>query len=146
MTTLTPRIVTPAQARVLNVLGTTYRIFVGHAESGGRTLFMENEMAAGDGVPAHVHTREDEVFYVLDGSIEFLVRDCMHVATAGITVFGPRNVPHAYKAVGGPARMLVSIVPSDIERMFKELAALPPGPPDMRRVAEIVGRFGISFV
>ena len=62
-------------------------------------------------------------------------------------VFLPRNVPHAFVTVGpGITRSTVSAFPAGIELMFYELGGLPPGPPDMAKVLEICGRYGIRFI
>lgn len=141
-----PMIVKPADVRPLNVLGVEHIPHVTGSDSNGALVVLELRMPAGLGIPLHVHTREDEVFHVLTGELEFLLDGRTQTASPGVTVFGPRNVPHGFRAVGCPASMLVTIHPSGIEPMFVELAKLPPGPPDLQRVSEITGRFGISVL
>jgi quercetin dioxygenase-like cupin family protein len=76
------------------------------------------------------------MFHVLEGEMEFTVADKSVIATAGTTVFLPRDVPHEFKVVGEvPAKALVTVVPAGIEDMFQELSELPAGPPDMEKSA-----------
>ncbi|MDZ4831205.1 MAG: hypothetical protein SGJ09_13540 [Phycisphaerae bacterium] len=59
----------------------------------------------------------------------------------------PRGIPHSWEAVGsGLARLLKAATPSSREKMFEELNTLPPGPPDFAKVAEMCGRYGVTFV
>ena len=61
--------------------------------------------------------------------------------------FAPKNLVHAWKVVGEEdAKMWVSAFPSGMEHMFHELNALPVGPPDLKKVAEICDGYGIQFV
>ena len=62
--------------------------------------------------PLHVHHREDETFIVLEGEIEFNIGGQRIEAGPGTTVFGPRDVPHAYIVRKGPSRMLFLFTPA----------------------------------
>jgi quercetin dioxygenase-like cupin family protein len=97
-------------------------------------------------VPLHIHENEDEMFHVLEGSIEFTANGQQTVAGPGTTVFLPRNQPHAFKAVAATeSRTMVTTYPAGLEHMFDELGALPPGPPDMEAVVAICAKFGVRF-
>lgn len=141
-----PRIVRAGDVSPLAVLGVDHSVLIGAADTGGAAALIEVALPAGAGIPRHVHTREDEIFRVLEGEVEFELGPQRVLAPAGTTLFGPRNVPHSYRAAHDrPARFLVGVTPAGIERMFVELSNLPPGPPDMERVARIVAGYGISF-
>ena len=74
------------------------------------------------GPPPHVHRREDEVFYVLEGEFEFTVAGQTIRATAGQTLYGKRDVPHTFKNVGDKAgRMIVVVAPAGLEKFFAEI-------------------------
>ncbi len=130
----------------LDVLGVPHVLYVAGDRTHGGLAFAEMRVPPGMGIPRHVHTREDEVFYVIEGQIVFTLDDREFTAGPGATVFGPRRVPHAYRAAGAGARALVTIAPAGMEEMLRELSRLPAGPPDPPRVSEIVARYGISFV
>ena len=75
---------------------------------------------AGFGPPLHVHSREDEAFYLLEGQIRFRQGDDEFVAGPGTWVWGPRGVPHAFRVESDGARALVVVTPGGFERMFEE--------------------------
>jgi quercetin dioxygenase-like cupin family protein len=94
-----------------------------------------------------VHEREDETFVVLQGEVRFVADHATTIATAGMTVFAPRGVPHSYEVVGTkPARLLLLLTPAGLERMFEELARLPKEPRDFAKVVGICARYGVRFV
>lgn len=130
-----------------NVLGIATTIKVTAAQSDGAYVLYEQVIPPGLGVPPHVHTREDEIFFVMDGEVEFLAGTEVVVARAGDIVHAPRNVPHAYKAIGeSPATMRFLASPGDIEAMFAQLASWPADePPDLGKLGELCAKFGISF-
>ena len=88
-------------------------------------------MWAGMATPLHVHHREDEAFYLLEGEIRFRRGDDEFTAKAGDFVFGPREVPHSFKVLDGGARVLVLMTPAGLEQMFIE-GGVPVGDPDER--------------
>ncbi len=95
----------------------------------------------GPSPPLHVHEECDEVVYVLEGGIECRVEEHTFEAGAGATVTIPRETVHTFSVVGDrPARFLLLYSPAGFEGYFREmgeyLRTLPPGPPDMDKVAE----------
>ena len=107
----------------------------------------------GFGPPLHVHRREDEAMYVLDGEIRFRQADREFVAGPGSWVWGPRDVPHAFRVESETARALVLVTPGGFERMF-EVGGVPvaesPEPPEVRydpAAAEaLAAEFGFEVV
>jgi hypothetical protein len=83
----------------------------------------------GGGPPPHVHSREEEGFYVLEGEITFRVGDKRLVAGPGLFANMPVGTPHSFKNESGqPARMLISLAPAGLEKMFFEVGVpLPEG-------------------
>lgn len=74
--------------------------------------------------PRHVHGREDEAWYVIEGELTFQVGNREAVAGPGTFVYAPRNVPHRYRVTKAPARYLLIFTPSGIEPLFAEVADL----------------------
>jgi mannose-6-phosphate isomerase-like protein (cupin superfamily) len=74
--------------------------------------------------PLHVHEREDELFYVLEGEHVFQVGEKeFHLGPGGLA-FGPRGVPHAQRrVVAGQGRLLVLTAPGGFDGFFRRLAA-----------------------
>jgi quercetin dioxygenase-like cupin family protein len=118
----------------------------GEQSHGALTAF-ESVIAPGDGPPLHIHAGEDESWYVLEGSLRFLLDREMYSAPPGTFVFVPRGTPHNYQNLGpGPARMLVLFTPSGMERLFDRFAALPDLPVDPDVFRKLGSEVGMEIV
>jgi quercetin dioxygenase-like cupin family protein len=122
-------------------------------DTGGALGLVEARFYQGFGPPLHIHSREDEALYVLEGRIRFRQGDDEFVAGPGTWVWGPRGVPHAFKVESESARALVIVTPGGFERMFEEggvPAADTVEPPEQEYDAEaaisISKRFGFEVV
>lgn len=89
--------------------------------TGGALSVIETSIGAGP--PRHVHDREDECFYVMDGEQSIRCGGDALDAAAGSFVFLPRGRPHRFWAVGPAARLLLIAVPGGIEDYFREINA-----------------------
>jgi quercetin dioxygenase-like cupin family protein len=77
------------------------------------------------GPPLHQHTREDELFYVIEGEVTFQIDGNRTLAKAGTTLFAPRLTVHAFQNfTQNPARLLITVSPGGLDRMFVEASAL----------------------
>lgn len=129
-------------------VGGPARILARAETTNGAFTALENVIAMGQGPPEHVHVREDEMYYVFEGTIRFKADGRYFDAPAGAFMFIPRGTAHCFQNVGhGDAWLLVMFALAGMERFFEGHAALPPGPPDpeaYRQVAhaawmEVVG-------
>jgi quercetin dioxygenase-like cupin family protein len=135
------------EGKKLNVLGDQMTVKLTSEDTGGLYGLVEQNNDPGTGIPMHVHAHENEVFKVLKGEVEFKLGDNLRVLKAGDLVFCPRGLPHSWRVTGdGKALVDLGFFPAGMEKMFAELSKLPPGPPDLKIVSEITGRYGISFV
>jgi mannose-6-phosphate isomerase-like protein (cupin superfamily) len=92
-------------------------------DTGGAFTLLEEAPPLVD-TPTHVHEREDELFYVLEGEHVFTVDGVEHRAGPGGLVFAPRGVPHAQRrVVPAEGRLLVLTAPAGLDGFFRELAA-----------------------
>jgi len=118
-------------------------------QTGGRFTQWIETTPPGVGPPPHYHTREDENFFVIDGSVEFFHAGVWTAVAPGTTVFMPKGEVHAFRNVGTTAlKMLITTVPSGFEIFFERCAVefAKPGGPDMSRVNENAVEHGIHFV
>ena len=69
----TPTIITPPRGRTVAVVGDVYRFLVTGGDTNGKYALWEALVPPGGGPPPHVHSREEEGFYVLDGELTFTV-------------------------------------------------------------------------
>lgn len=102
----------------------------------------------GLGIPPHVHEHEDEVIFVVEGTYDLWIAGQTHKASAGSVFHFPRGIPHGFTNAGStPGRTFWNEVPGrNFETFFDELGALPPGPPDMAKVAAIFGKYNIDIL
>jgi quercetin dioxygenase-like cupin family protein len=122
-------------------------------DTGGAVGLVDATFPEGFGPPLHVHGREDEALYVLEGQIRFRQGDEEFVAGPGTWVWGPRGVPHAFRVESKQARALVIVAPGGFERMFQD-GGVPvrgsAGPPieeyDPAAAAALADRFGFDVV
>jgi quercetin dioxygenase-like cupin family protein len=141
----TAAILLPGDGERLSVIGDAQTIKLDGAMTNGLFAVIEQNNEQGAGVPLHVHTREDETFYVCEGEVTFQVGEIEILAPAGTAVYLPRGVPHGFR-VNKPTRALLSVHPAGAEQMFRELSSLPPGPPDMDKITRICAEYGIYFL
>ena len=104
--------VAPGEGEMRWVVGdlVTFKM-VGEDAKGAFAL--AEEVTPQGGPPPHMHTREDETFYVVEGKLEFVVGERTFSASAGSVVHGPRGLMHSFRNVGTtPSRMAVIITPA----------------------------------
>ncbi len=104
------------------------------------------------GAPLHIHNREDEVFYVLDGALTYQVGDEKVEVAGGSVLYVPRGVLHGFSNLRRrPARALVFICPAGFEKFFEEVGqpagalTLPPPTvpaPPIERITAVAQRYG----
>jgi quercetin dioxygenase-like cupin family protein len=102
------------------------------AETGGQMTIIEITEPPNKEAPLHVHHREDEAFWILDGSATFEVGDQTVEARPGDYLFGPRDIPHRYTTGPDGCRMLFIFTPGGFEDLLSavsrpaETRTLPP--------------------
>jgi quercetin dioxygenase-like cupin family protein len=98
--------------------GSSTELKLAGEESGGDWAVVEWRLRAGDEPPIHIHTREDETLYVLDGAITAFVGDERIEVEAGSYAALPKDVPHGLRVRGDEARLLVTLEPAGAEYLF----------------------------
>ncbi len=96
------------------------------ADTGGHLTVLDVTDPPGVEAPLHVHHKEDEAFWVLEGDVTFEVGGMTIQAGAGDFVFGPRDVPHRYKVGDSGSRMLFMLTPGGFEDLVR--ATSDPAP------------------
>lgn len=134
-----PFVVLAGEGEVLRgPAGGPTRILARAETTNGGFTALENVIAPAQGPAEHIHVREDEMYYIFDGTIRFKAAGCYFDAPAGAFMFIPRGTRHCFQNVGDkPARLLVMFAPAGMERFFEGQAAMPPGPPDPETYRQI---------
>jgi quercetin dioxygenase-like cupin family protein len=136
--------------------GDLYRFLVTGDDTGGAYFAMEAIVPPGGGPPPHIHRREDETFYVVEGECSILLGEDWITAGAGDFVNVPRGAVHRFQNQGAETmRMILTFTPAGIEKFFEEtleplLDPALPLPDDVdavaARYAAAAPRYGIEFV
>ncbi len=142
---LTPAAVRTHEGEARWWFGALAEIKATAADTGGQMTILEVTEPPGAEAPLHVHHRDDEGFWILEGDVTFEVGGGTIEASAGDYVFGPRDIPHRFTVGDNGCRMLFILVPGGIEdviRATSEPAAsrtLPPPPEKEPTLEEIEG-------
>ena len=131
-----------------------YTIKIGSEQTGGCLFQLLASDRRGGAPPFHVHHREDETFYLIEGEITFFVGDERIDTRAGDFVFAPKGIPHAFIVTSDRAEYLATFAPAGAESFFHAVApevvagesAPPPREPDRERFAGIAAGYGIEIV
>lgn len=124
------------------------------ADTGGQFTIVEVTCAPGFEAPLHVHHREDEAFWILDGEVTLYVGEQTIQAGPGDYAFGPRDVPHRYTVGDAGCRMLFICTPAGFEALVRDMSepaasrSVPPRsePPDIEWVQAIANRHGCELL
>src|SRR6266536_5713328 len=117
----------PTEGRIIAVVGDIYRFLATGDDTNGKYALLEAIVPPGGGPPPHVRSREEEGFFILEGEITFQIGEKRIVATAGTFANMPVGTPHSFKNESGkPARMLISVAPAGLEKMFFEIGVPVP--------------------
>jgi quercetin dioxygenase-like cupin family protein len=111
--------------RIRSPLGGDVTQIVRGEQSNGAIAVLEAINGPGEGPPLHVHTREDETVYVLEGEFRWKLGGELSESGPGSFVFIPRGVPHTWQVIGEEeGRMLVTFFPAGMEGFFDRLASM----------------------
>jgi mannose-6-phosphate isomerase-like protein (cupin superfamily) len=125
------------------------------AATGGRLAVAEARAPRGPASPLHVHHRDAEFWYVIDGELAVWVGGELIGAPEGSLVYGPPDVPHTFAVTSDQARFLVLNQPTGFEDFVRDgsepatALTLPPagGPvPDPARLAAVAAEYGIEIL
>lgn len=131
--------------------GGPWRTRVVGADTGGLLAIGDAHMPPMSSGPSlHVHSREDEASYVVEGVLTVVLGDARFEVPAGGVAWLPRGVPHTFaNLTAEPVRVVGMIVPTGLEGMFAEQAAYfasLQGPPDPDAIAAIGRHYGVTVV
>lgn len=143
-----PIILKPGEGNALNVLGDTVTIKINSDETGGKYSVIEISTPPNGGSPLHVHHREDELFYVLEGDYEMYCGGRKFHAKAGSMAFLPKNMPHSFRNIGkSVGRILGVITPGGFEKFFEELDLISKHrQPSAEQLFELVRKYDLELL
>jgi quercetin dioxygenase-like cupin family protein len=152
---LAPIALGPGEGEARWAFGTLGTLKATSETTGGSVVVIEHLAPRGAGSPLHVHRREDEWFYVLEGTLTFWVGGQVVDAPSGTFVYGPRDVPHTFTVASEQARFLLVTEPAVFDAFFRaasepaarlEIPPPPAEPPDIAGLTELAARYGIEIL
>jgi mannose-6-phosphate isomerase-like protein (cupin superfamily) len=145
----------PTEGRTIAVVGDVYRFLAVGDDTNGKYAIWEAVIPPGGGPPPHVHSREEEGFYILEGEIAFSLGGEQLVASPGMFANMPVGTLHSFKnTTNRPAKMLISVAPAGLEQMFFEVGqpvatgtttASLPMKGDIEKLLALAPRYGIEI-
>lgn len=152
---MAPTLRTSTEGRTISVVGDVYRFLATGEDTNGKYALWEAIVPPGGGPPPHVHSREEEGFFILEGEITFQIGEKSVVATSGMFANMPVGTPHSFKNESNrPAKMLITVAPAGLEQMFFEVGlpvaqgattAAPPIKAEIENLLEVAPKYGIEI-
>ncbi|MGH2356487.1 MAG: cupin domain-containing protein [Candidatus Limnocylindria bacterium] len=144
----------PDEGNALWSLGGRFTTKLAGTDADGHLAVIEAVAWRSAEPPLHVHHREHEAWYVVEGQLTFRVGDSELVAGAGTFAFAPKDVPHAFTVDVEPTRVLVLAAPAGFEGFVKEVGVPASGGsrpesldiPAPEILGPIAERYGIEIV
>jgi mannose-6-phosphate isomerase-like protein (cupin superfamily) len=140
---------------VVAVVGDAYALLFEGADTDQSYALVEARVPAGGGPPPHIHTREVEAFFILEGIVDFMVAGKNIRACAGEILEVPVGTLHAFKNnTKDVSSMLIAVAPSGLEQMFREVGSLMksfsetpphPTPDDIGKLLATAAKYGIEI-
>jgi len=120
-TTSTGHAVAAGEGERIWIVGDTMTLKATGESTGGSLALLEILTVPGGGPPPHIHTREDEFWYVLEGTFEIRIGDEVHTLGSGGFAYAPRGTVHNFRNTAEtPGRVLVGFTPGGMEGFFRE--------------------------
>ena len=137
------------------VLGDLYTFKATGLQTNGNYTVIEQIIQPQSGPPPHIHHREDEAFYVLQGRFSFLCGDKQCLFEAGSFVNIPKGTLHTFKNIDEQqGRLLVIITPAGLEEFFYSIGtpaadlAAPPAfdPAVIDKLMQLASKYQMDII
>ena len=137
----------PQAQAPIRIGGLEIRYLVDGVVSGTATGMFELTIGPGARVPpAHSHSGNEEIVYVLEGKLRYSVGEETRDLGPGDRMHTPRGVVHAFSNPHGEtARALIMLTPDIGAQYFRDIAeiAAAPGGPDPAKMAAMMTKYGL---
>jgi quercetin dioxygenase-like cupin family protein len=146
----------PSTGEYFWFLDTLVCIRLSHRDSTDGVSVIDHTAPEGHSPPLHIHVKEDEVFYLLDGEFRFRMAGQDRRASAGETVVAPKGTPHTFRVDSRTGRWLTVTVHQQFEDFVRTMsrpattrtlpAAVHPTAEQIEALKETAKRFGTEII
>ncbi|OHV81054.1 cupin domain-containing protein [Rhizobium sp. LCM 4573] len=135
--------------------GVTMKLLLSGEQTDGQFCLLENTSGGNTSTPIHVHARDDETVYIIEGELTAVIDGETRRLTAGQSIFLKRGVPHRLmNTTGRPARYILIATPALFDKFLAEAGrelkqdetAGPPTPEEIDRLKNASPKFGITLL
>jgi len=141
-----PWITATHDAEIIRPFGNEMKVLLPAGHTSGACSVLFSELKPGEGAPPHLHHEYDEYFFVVDGTIAFVIDGRESTLVPGTFAFTPRNGVHSFKNIGAStASLLEWTVPGGNEPYFRAVSDMGKDI-DPKRLAEINKRYATEFI
>lgn len=143
-----PLVVLPGGGERLSIPGSEFVHKVKSADTNNIFSVIQIITQPGKGVDLHVHEKEDELVYLLQGEIEVTLGDQTMLAVPGVTALLPRGIAHGFTNVGDtPSILIDTILPGRFDNYFAELSELyKAGDPAEQEIDALSEKYSIRYL
>src|SRR5215831_675453 len=146
----------PGEGEAFSAVGDVYRVLASGRQTADVYALSEVRVSPNNGPPPHIHSREDESFFVLEGEVEFQVGDEKITGRPGTFIQAPRGIAHSFKNnTQLPARILVFVTPAGFENFVNEFArpvasfdspAIPATKDEVDKLLAAAPKYGLQIL
>ena len=151
----TPIVLQPGEGQKIWLVGDQLTFKLKSPQTGGAYSAAVTWCGPGHGPPPHVHHREDELFYVLEGEVTFVQDEQTFSGGAGTAVYLKKGIPHVFANKGSaPAQFILMAIPSGFEDFAAECGTpidriptdLPMRPEIIDRLLAVTPKYGLQIL
>jgi quercetin dioxygenase-like cupin family protein len=141
-----PKHIAVGDGRTVQLFGVRFSYKIESADSGGSLCVLEVEIPPKTLVKPHLHSREDEYTYVLEGAVGVRIGDRYDEAGPGDYLVKPRGTAHAmWNAGTSSAKVVEMLAPGGLEEYFAELAPILARHEPAATYYGLAERYGITI-
>lgn len=135
-------------------IGHLMSVLIDSTTTGGQYALLRATERKGLEPPPHTHTKENELFLIIDGEVVYTVGNQSFHAKEGDVMFLPKNIQHSFKIQSEKLETLILLTPAGLENYFIEMSVpakelqlppLPHGPPDIKKLVATASKYGVKF-
>ncbi|MFT3704819.1 MAG: cupin domain-containing protein [Agriterribacter sp.] len=138
--------------------GGYFRTLISPAETGNMLALIEFTLPKGSEPPLHIHSGEDECFYLIAGKLSVKIENEITILDPGAAIFAPKNKAHAFSILTDEVKMINLITPGKLWQYFMDfsspldelpssIAASAPDPMQLAHMLEVISKdYKVQFV